>query len=560
MKKQLFSILALILCFCTVFTLASCGKGNGNETDSGDASDNGNETFDLNDGLEDVDATTAEDIFAQMKTAYKATLDHKGAYTVTIDWIENQNDAESGKGAEEIAYKYITKEIVTADPASTKSSVSLINEGYENGTLISTDKQNKKVYTEGGKNYIYTSISDGETTAENYSTLSSYGVNAEKEAMLLKSLLTENNHFAESFGDPFSASSASDLKTVHNTVLNEVKANQKAIYEASGYTVKMLNAKADVIFNKTNNTNIFKRTITINSTLQDAGGTYQKSLTVESLLTTKDGKILSFASNTVQTTTEALTAGNTYETKTTSSLSYEFSYAINDKEFNAIKTSTPSSDVTEAPDYFEVPVNFVINGNEVPAMIIGEASADNSVATILESTINELFADTNIDYDGKWYTDAACTKEFDIASVTSIDKLQAIGKLYNSNVKVSGSNALVIDSGKTTVNIPKNYTVVFGDTVVYDKILMATASVVATGNEDLFRISYMPKAGYDVKLTLNKNELKYDANPDNSDFLEDSDGSYFTEISLENGKIYFISRSESISKTYYTLDSFYVRF
>ena len=96
-----------------------------------------------------------------------------------------ETDAESGKGAEEIAYKYVTKEIVTADPASTKSSVSLINEGYENGTLISTDKQNKKVYTEGGKNYIYSSISDGETTAENYSTLSSYGVNAEKEAMLL---------------------------------------------------------------------------------------------------------------------------------------------------------------------------------------------------------------------------------------------------------------------------------------------------------------------------------------------------------------------------------------
>ena len=557
MKKQLLSILALLLCFCTVFTLASCGRKSPEET--GDASDNGDETFDLDEGLEDVDATTAEDIFAQMKAAYKATLDYNGAYTVKVDWVENQNDTESGKGASETVYKYVTKASLLADPSATKSLTALTNEEYENGTLISTTKQNKKIYSESGKNYIYNSISDGETAAESYNTLSAYGLDAEKEAMLLNSLFEGNSHFAESFGDPFSASSASDLKTVHTTVLNEVKANQKALYEADGYTVKQLTAKADVIFNKTSTTNIFKRTITINSTLQNAGGTYQKALTVESLLKTKDGKILSFASNTVQTTTEALTAGETYETKTTSSLSYEFSYAMKDSDFNAVKTSTPSSEITEAPDYFEVPVNLIIAGNEVPVMVIGEASADNTVADILENTINELFADTNIDYDGKWYTDAACTKEFSISSVTSIDKLESIGKLYSKGVKVGAGNALVIDSGKSTVNMPKNYVIVFGNTVS-DSILMTTASVVETGSEDLFRISYMPDAGYDIKLTLNKNELKYDANPDNSDFLEDSDGSYFTEIALENSKVYFISRSNVATKTHYTLDSFYVRF
>lgn len=560
MKKQLLSILALMLCFCTVLTFAACGNKEGNESDTNDSLDaNGEETFDLDEGLEDVDPVTAEDIFAQMKAAYKATLDYADAYAISIDWLENQNDTESGKGASESVSKYVTKEKITADPAANKSAISFVDEMYENGKVISTTKQSRKIYSEGGKNYLYNSVtSDGQPAAESYNTLSTYGLNAAKDSMLLKNVFATDNHFAESLGDPFAASSASDLKTIHSTVINEVKASQKALYEADGYTVKQMNASADVIFNKTKDTNILKRTVTITTTLQNEGGTYQKALTVESLLKTKDGKILSFASNSVQTTNEALTAGETYETKTTSSLSYEFSYALNTADFNAIKTSTPSSSITDAPDYFEVPVNFIIAGNEVPVLVVGEASADNTVANILENTINELFADTNIDYDGKWYTDAACTKEFSISSVTSIEKLKSIGRLYNAGIKVNGNHALVIDSGKATVNMPKNYTIVFGNTVK-DEILMTTASVVETGS-DLFRVSYMPNAGYNTKLSINKVELKYNENVDNSDFLEDSDGSFFHEFALEGGKVYFVSRSNVATKTYYSLDSFYVRF
>ena len=562
MKKQLLSILALIICLCTVFTFASCSNKNNAENGSDgsdDATGNG-ETFDLEDGLEDVDPTTAEDIFAQMKTAYKATIDYSNAYAVSIDWVEEQTDTESGKGASATTYKYVTKEKITADPAATKFSKSITNEDYEDGKITSSTKQSKKVYSEGGKNYIYSSItSDGQPASESYNTLSTYGLAAEKEAMLMSSLFGIGNHFTESFGDPFSASSASDLKTIHNTVINEVKANQKALYEAEGYTVKQLNAKADVIFNKNNNTNILKRTITIASTLQNDGGTYQKNLTIESLLKTKDGKILSFTSTSTQTTSENLGSGVVYETKATSSLAYNFTYSMNNNDFNAVKTSTPSSGVTDAPDYFEVPLNLIIAGNEVSILVVGEASADNTVANILENTLNELFADTNIDYDGKWYTDAACTKEFNISSVTSIDKLKTIGKLYNAGVKVNGNYSLVIDSGKTTVNMPKNYTIVFGD-VIADEVLMATASIVEKDNEVLFKVSYMPSAGYETKLTINKVELKYNEDYEQSDFLEDSDGSYFHEFALDGGKVYFVSRSNVATKTFYTLDSFYVRF
>ena len=78
MKKQLLSILALILCFCTVFVFASCSKQKDDGLDSeslGESLNNGDEDFDVEEGLEDVDAVTAEDIFAQMKAAYKATLE-----------------------------------------------------------------------------------------------------------------------------------------------------------------------------------------------------------------------------------------------------------------------------------------------------------------------------------------------------------------------------------------------------------------------------------------------------------------------------------------------------
>ena len=88
MKKQLLSILALILCFCTVFVFASCGKKNDDDSSSDSLGESNKESFDVEDGLEDVDSVTAEDIFAQMKAAYNATLDYKNAYSLTVDWVE----------------------------------------------------------------------------------------------------------------------------------------------------------------------------------------------------------------------------------------------------------------------------------------------------------------------------------------------------------------------------------------------------------------------------------------------------------------------------------------
>ena len=566
MKKQLLSILALILCFCTVFVLASCGKQKENDESSSDESlnesilDNGDESFDVEEGLEDVDSVTAEDIFAQMKSAYKATLDHKTGYSITVNWVETQTDSEVGKGGETTNGKFVTKETITADPSAGKAAYVLTNEEYEGSKKTATTTQQTKIFNQSNKNYIYSaSKTDGQIDFESYNTLSDYGFASQKDIMLLSSYFAPDSHFTESFGDPFSASSASDLKTVHNSVINEVKENQKERYEADGYVVKALSASANIIFNKTKDTNIFKRTITVSTDLQNDGGTYQKNLTVESLLKSKDGKILSFVSTTTQSTMEKVGTDYTHQADSTSSLSYDFSYSMNDSDYNAINTTAPASNVAQAPDYFETPLTLYINGEEVAITVIGESSDTVSVADVLENTIDNFFADSNIEYDGQWYTDPTCTTKFDISSVTSIEKLMKLNKLYNSSFKVNGNCALFIDSGKETVNVPKNYTIVFGN-ALSDKVLDCTSNLMELGDENIARISYMPDAGHNVTIKLNGKELKYNANIDESDFQEDSDGSYFHEFMFEGGKIYFVKRANVATKTYYTLDSFYVNF
>lgn len=572
MKKQLLSIIAIILCFCTVLALASCGKES--ELDGSDSNESLNEGtsngVDVGEGLENVDDVTAEDIFAQMKAAYKATVDYKNGYALNIKWQTNQTDDETdnsvGKGDTQkqesvSSEKYVTTETVTADPSANKAAFILSMDVYENNKKTTSSAMEAKIFNQNSKNYLYSSSkTDGQLDYEDYSILTEYGLAEQKEAMLLSYYFGADSHFAEGFGDPFSASSASDLKTIHTTVINEVKANQKAKYEADGYTVKALTAKADIIFNKEKDTNLFKRIITISADLQYEGGTYQANTTIDSLLKTKDGKILSFASITTQTINDKTGDSYSLHTETTSELSYEFEYAMNNTTFDSIKTTIPAAGVPTAMDYFEVPVTLYINGEEVVVSIIGECGEGKTPGDVLKSTLDDMFADTNIEFDGKWYTDASCTKELNTSSITTIEKLKSVGKLYNNSFKVAGSYGLFIDSGKETVNVPKNYTIVFGG--VSEGSILDCKIELDEYSEDNFthRVSYDPHAGYDVTVKLNGKELKYSDNLEESDFQEESAGEFFHEFAFDSGKIYFIKRSNVITKNSYTLENFYVNF
>jgi hypothetical protein len=563
MKKQLFSILALILCFCTVFVFASCGKGNkDNESDSESLGES-NESFDVEDGLQDVDSVTAEDIFAEMKAAYKATLDYKNAYSLSIDWVEDQTDAYSGSDTENETEKnkIVNKEVLTADPTTGKAAVTFSEERYENNKKISSTTQESKYFSQNNKNYMYSaSTADGVEEFSYYNSFSDYGFEALKEEMLLSSTFGAESHFEESFGDPFAATSASDLKTIYTTVINELKSAEKARYEAEGYTVKALNAKADVIFNTDNGVNIFKRTITVSSNLQDNGGTYQNNLTVESLLKTKDGKILSFVSTSTRSDSEKV--GDTYnhQADTTSSLSYNFTYSMNDSAYNAIKTSLPAAGVMDAPDYFESPLTLVVGGNEVAITVIGEMNSENTVADVLNGAINEIFADSAIEFDGNWYTDAACTKKLDVSTITTVEKLQAISKLYCNALKVSSSHALFIDSGKEVVNVPKNYTIVFGNGAQSGTLPTDVTPIEYDENNNMYRVSYEAKNPKNVSIKINGTALKYDADPEKSDIQEESAGEFFHEFVFEGGKVYFINRTNTVDKTSFSLSDFFVSF
>ncbi len=577
MKKQLLSILALILCFCTVFTFASCGKKNDNnesDSDSESLGESNDGSFDVEDGLQDVDSVTAEDIFAQMKAAYKATFEHKNAYSLSVDFVEEQTDTYSGSDTdnEKTDNKIVNKEILTVDPATGKAAIIFTDEQYADNKKTATSTQQIKYFNQNNKNYAYSSskgaeILEGETTLgneilkyENYNSLSDYGFAAQKDSMLLGKLFGAESHFENSFGRPFDAASASDLKTIYTSVLNEVKAADKARYEAEGYTVKSIKANADVIFNKDNDVNIFKRTVTVSSELQDNAGTYQKSLTVESLLKTKDGKILSFVSTTSQTATEKV--GDTYnhQADTTSSLSYNLTYSMNDATYNSIKTNLPATGVMDAPDYFESPLTLVVGGNEIAITVIGEMNSENTVADILNGAINEIFADSAITFDGNWYTDAACTKKFDVSSITTIEKLQAVNKLYCNSLKVNSTHALFIDSGKEIVNIPKNYTIVFGSGAQSSILPTDVTPIAFSEDNNMYRISYTATNPTNVTIKLNGTALKYDTDPDKSDIQEESAGEFFHEFVFEGGKIYFINRTNNVDKTSFTLDSFFVIF
>ena len=562
MKKQLLSIIALLLCASMLFAFAACGSKNNTQSGASDSDSGSGEsslesgTSELDVGIPDADPETAEDVFATMKKDYEATMAYKGAYSVDVKWVENQTDKESGKGEGETSSKFVTTEKHNADPDAVKSSSVYTSEEYENGKLLSSNEQKKKVYTENSKNYLFEdAFENGQSLGATYSTLSGNALAIEKNAMLLSSFISGSGDFAECFGDPFAASSSSDLKSIHTSVLNEVKSNQKARYEAEGFTVKQMNATANIIFNKTSDTNLFKRTITVSTSLESEGGTINENITTESLLKSKGGKLLSFVSSSTRSRLENLGESYNNETNTTTEISCSFDYALNSTEYNEIKVETPAS-VEPKADYFELPLTFVINGNEVPSTIIGEATAENSYSSILEAKISNLFADPNIEYDGKWYTDSACTKEFNISSVNSLEALKAIGKLYNKSFKANGNCALFIDSGKATVNVPKNYTVVFGN-VLSESILDTQVYTIDKSTDDTAnttRISYEENTGHTV--TLSVMTLNGKMNIEKTDIQEESTGIFFYEFIFEGGQIYFVQRTNVATKTYFSLEMF----
>jgi hypothetical protein len=202
----------------------------------------------------------------------------------------------------------------------------------------------------------------------------------------------------------------------------------------------------------------------------------------------------------------------------------------------------------------------VVGGNEVAITVIGEMNSENTVADVLNGAINEIFADSAIEFDGNWYTDAACTKKLDVSTITTVEKLQAISKLYCNALKVSSSHALFIDSGKEVVNVPKNYTIVFGNGAQSGTLPTDVTPIEYDENNNMYRVSYVAKNPKNVSIKINGTALKYDADPEKSDIQEESAGEFFHEFVFEGGKVYFINRTNTVDKTSFSLSDFFVSF
>ena len=160
MKKQLLSIIALLLCASMLFAFAACGSKNNTQSGASDSDSGSGEsslesgTSELDVGIPDADPETAEDVFATMKKDYEATMAYKGAYSVDVKWTENQTDTETGKGGGTTSSKFVTTGNYNADPDAVKSSASSVNEEYENGKILSTNKNTSKIYTESGSKTV----------------------------------------------------------------------------------------------------------------------------------------------------------------------------------------------------------------------------------------------------------------------------------------------------------------------------------------------------------------------------------------------------------------------
>lgn len=564
MKKQLLSIIALILCFCTVFVFAACGKKDENESLNGSdkLNDESGESESLegesgkasdSDGLKDVDAATAETIFSEMKTAYNATLNHKGAYSISTN-INNEVSFTEPEGETSLTSKETSKATIiqTADPDSNKLSYTYSSTDQFGTEPATTTTTNTKIYSESGKNYLY--VAEGDISA--YQLLSSYSLAAQKEDMLIKSAFASD--FARGFGDPFAASKAADLKTVTSAVLNEVKTTQKTNYESgmingTTYEVDQCVATANIVFNKSNGANILKRTITTSLSCKYNGGVFKENITVESLLKTKDGKILSFEITSTRTNEDDLTSGGAYQESHISTITYDFTYSFNSTEYNKIATQTPS-EVQSSGDYFEVPVSLVAKGSEITVIVSGTATAEKPVSAILEETVDMLFGDLGT----TWYKDASCTTEFSFSSITSIDSLKNL-KIYGKTFDIAANEAYAISSSKATANISANYKIVFGN--ISDENLNSLIDTMQTHYDidttetenNIKKIAqYNPIPGYSLKATLDGTEL----NP--ADATEESAGEFFWSMQLNGGSIYFIQYTYTITDGCFDFFSFCV--
>lgn len=569
MKKHLLSIIAIILCFCTVLALASCGNKNTEEDinatdENGDASDNasleGSESTKADgtkesdktndpDGIKDADAATMEAIFTQMKSDYNATVGYTGAYAVnatikseSITTSKNGDVTDTAKSSSEMINQF------TADPSAAKYANTLTSKMESDGADASTDTQSTKIFTDNGKNYVYSSY-NGEGEAQ---LLSSTGLNAIKtETMPIKN--TFALEFASCFGDPFSASNASNLKTVTSKILNEVKANTSSLYKSGAYGTTYdsadCTASADIIINKVDGANVLKRTITYSISLKYNGGTQKEDVTVESLLKTKDGKILEFETTSTRITVEELISGGTTQTDDTSTVTYDFKYAFSSADYDKITTTIPS-DVTTMPDFFEAPITIVIGGNEMTVNVMGVISTENPVSDILQDyLIMALSGKTTT-----WYKDSSYATEFDFSTITSADSLKGL-KIYAKGVDLDSNESIAIAYGNITANISADYKTVFGNVPTSGTI--ETSATTFTGldsantENNIRKVAiYEPIPGYTPTITIDGNALNL------NDSTEEPTGELCWEMQVDIGKIYYVKHLYTVGNTYFTLNSF----
>lgn len=566
MKKRLLSIIAIILCFCTVFVFAACGKKDSNEdmNPNGDASESdtasleGSESdgtkesgkTDDPDGVKDADAATAEAIFTQMKADYNATLGYTGAYAVNTAIKAEQSRTEKNGDVTDSTKDSSDMTIVsTADPAATKYSTAITTKSQAEGEEASTGSQSVKVFADNGKTYKYAS-ENGEGVTQ---LLSSKGLTSAKNEMLLKNIFAEA--FASCLGDPFSASNAANLKTVTNKVLNEVKANTASLYKSGAFGITYnkadCTATANILINKVDGANVLKRTISYSISLEWNGGTRKENATIESLLKTKDGKILSFETTLTTSAVEEAIAGGTVQENGSSNTKYDFKYAFSSSDYDKI-TATVPSDVLTMPDFFEAPVTLVIGGNEMPVTVLGVAAAETPISSILQNYLEMALSGKTT----TWYKDSSYSTEFDFSTITSADSLKGL-KLYAKGVDLDANESIAIAYGTKTANISADYKTVFGNIPTSETIdtYATTFTGLASDNteQNIRKVAiYEPNPGYTPTITLNGSALNL------SDTTEEPTGELCWEMQVEIGKIYYVKHTYKIENSYFTLNSFFM--
>ena len=492
MKFNFLRIMALVLVAVMCLSMFACNTGDNGNNGGADTTDNGGN------GGNGGTPKTENELFAELKAAYEASVSHTGAMTIT----GAQSQTRSYPGQDAVSMEVIAK--ISADLANARCFVEN-KQSYNGKTYVDLTK----IFTVGDALYLYEA--DGEDgdldeEFEKYDLADVESAFNDADANML------NESFEESMGGTFIADSYDELTAAFANTYPKLLENQINL-KTEDYKLEEdsnLGLDYDIsIAEKDGEIVLTSATTFTGDKMWGSGNDLMKNLlgTMTRTYKAKDGKISGFVFS-ITTEFDSEVDGEAIgKVEQEMSIDYDISYTFDEAGYNAIEVSLPD-DPSKIVEYVSrKEIKFVVGCSSRGYIPCGEYDSVGEILAAGAAEVEERF-DTRQDPEtGEtikmvtvkgFYKDAEFKEKLDESA--TMEELLALDYVY-VDVEIADGYAIVDFNNKEEDQTTREYKIVFAGSLYGQAHSVGGSNLRPAGKPVTF--NYRAEEARDYKVLVN---------------------------------------------------------